>query len=112
MAAAGGGLALLGLVRHTRAPAGSPSPWPWSERGLESAAWLGERYLRRHPEERHRLSSTDAARRSLEGRRQLGRAIREDFAAGRVAQVEGWVLARTEARLCALAWTHREARMG
>jgi hypothetical protein len=29
--------------------------------------------------------------------------IRDDFAEDRVAQVEGWVLSRTEARLCALA---------
>ena len=31
-------------------------------------------------------------------------AIRRDFAAGETVHVEGWVLSRTEARLCALAW--------
>lgn len=99
---AGGGLALLAVLRCSGGTL--PPPWPWSARGLQSAVWFGERYLRRHPEEQHRLASTDAACRSSEGRRHLARAVREDFASGRVAQVEGWVLARTEARLCGLAW--------
>lgn len=30
-------------------------------------------------------------------------AIRRDFAAGETVHVEGWILSRTEARLCALA---------
>jgi hypothetical protein len=40
-------------------------------------------------------------------REALHRALRarnsEDFAAGRVVRLDGWVLAATEARLCALA---------
>ncbi len=30
--------------------------------------------------------------------------VRDDFATARVVNVDGWLLARTEARLCALAY--------
>jgi hypothetical protein len=39
--------------------------------------------------------------------RRLARAIRRDFADGRVVTVDGWVLAETEARLYAIAATAR-----
>jgi hypothetical protein len=39
-------------------------------------------------------------RRSL--RRRLDAKVREDFASGTTVQLDGWVLSRTEARLCAL----------
>jgi hypothetical protein len=35
-------------------------------------------------------------------RRAVARSVQDDFAHGRVARVQGWVLARTEARLAAL----------
>ena len=35
--------------------------------------------------------------------RRLRRAETDDFAAGRVVELSGWVLSRSEARLCALA---------
>ena len=37
---------------------------------------------------------------------------REDFAAGRIVVLRGWVLSQTEARLCALAARARSARQG
>jgi len=42
------------------------------------------------PSDTQRLRETIAAR------------VREDFRQGRTARVEGWILSRTEARLCAL----------
>jgi len=30
------------------------------------------------------------------------RAVRDDFARGRTVQLEGWILSRTEAEICAL----------
>lgn len=35
-------------------------------------------------------------------RAEIARGIREDFAAGQTVQVAGWILSRTEARVCAL----------
>ena len=32
----------------------------------------------------------------------IGRQIRDDFEHGRITQVDGWYLAETEARMCAL----------
>lgn len=34
--------------------------------------------------------------------RRLARAVRDDFTRGRTVQLEGWILSRTEAELCAL----------
>jgi len=36
-------------------------------------------------------------------RAQLAARVREDFAAGRIVMLDGWMLSATEARLCALA---------
>lgn len=36
---------------------------------------------------------------------ELQRAGRRDFAAGNIVEVDGWILSRTEARICALAAT-------
>jgi len=35
-------------------------------------------------------------------RQHIGRQVRDDFGSGRTVQVRGWVLAETEARVCAL----------
>jgi hypothetical protein len=75
--------------------------------GLRDAAEIGQAVLR--------AGAVEADERAL--RRELGfgtaeplaldrsfrDAIRRDFAAGETVHVEGWVLSRTEARLCALA---------
>jgi hypothetical protein len=73
----------------------------------DAARRVGRRYLDGRPEERDE-------RTLLRLLRQLGdpaaltqdrvrRAVRSDFAEGRVVLVEGWYLSQTEARLCALA---------
>ena len=54
------------------------------------------RLLRSRPEWRSVSSPADA-------RRALARAGRDDFAAGRLVSVDGWYLAESEARACALA---------
>lgn len=76
-----------------------------------SARVIGERYLAVAPEERdatllmRRLQDVvDAGDGSRDGRAEGVRTqIHRDFAADDVVQVDGWVLARTECRLCALA---------
>ena len=82
----------------------------------DSAAVVGAAFLRQHPGEadaRH-LGTTVAAELRCRGcdplrasRRRVRRAIseqmREDFAHGRLVDVDGWVLSATEARLYGLA---------
>lgn len=81
-----------------------------------SAAAVGRAYLRSAPHERnpHLLVQAIAAsrpelRRNLAAsdvprlRAWLSQALREDFEQGRLVEVDGWILAETEARLCALA---------
>jgi hypothetical protein len=70
---------------------------------------IGGLYRRAHPMEDdagvlHRVLMQKLPRSSSEPllKAHLDRAIREDFAAGRTVQLDGWVLARTEARQCAL----------
>lgn len=75
---------------------------------------VGRAYLRTVPEESEAATlvrlllpghedRTRFRRASEERRREALRAsVAEDFRAGRVVRVEGWMLARTEARLCAL----------
>lgn len=82
----------------------------------DSAAAIGRTYLRQYPAEaevRHlaseierdldclgcRLPRADEA--SL--RDAVRERVRRDFAEGVVVSVDGWVLSRTEARLCAIA---------
>ncbi len=85
-------------------------------RSRRSAARVGRHYLRMVPEERsidtllaliqQRLSDPDNLMKdtSVEQiRAEIARGVREDFACGRTSRVQGWVLARTEARLAALA---------
>lgn len=79
------------------------------------AARLGRRYLALAPAEAdpgrllHALSKdhADLAAASRTGadieiRAILGRCRQRDFAAGNTVLVDGWILSRTEARLCAL----------
>jgi hypothetical protein len=73
-----------------------------------AAAAVGERYLRAYPEERDRRRLLEAL--SLPGpgsspavlARALERRIRADFAAQRTVLIDGWLLARAEAAICAL----------
>lgn len=77
-----------------------------------SAIPIGKAYLAAHGAEAGRLTDLIAARlgqpvddASL--RRRVHEMVAEDFADGRVAMVDGWCLAETEARLCALAASRR-----
>lgn len=108
---------LSGALRPARPRSGSTGS---AEGGLarlvggEGPRALGRAYLRTTPQERDAtalvwLLLPDRAERArfsrmseAERREALRARVREDFRAGRVTQVEGWVLARTEARLCAL----------
>jgi len=81
----------------------------------DSAARIGRSYLRATPDEADRgkllAAILDAEpklgsprrRDSRELRRLIAAQCRREFASGRTAQVDGWIIARTEARLCALA---------
>jgi hypothetical protein len=82
---------------------------------LESARVIGRTYLQRYPHEASVLELETRLAHSLNDRpigHHAGRAalagmlaetIRKDFAADRIVTLHGWVLSRTEARLCALA---------
>ena len=73
----------------------------------DAAARLGRRYLVLHPHERDVASMLDGLlepgeRPSRAGlRRRLRARQRHDFAGGVTVIVDGWILSRTEARLCA-----------
>ena len=81
----------------------------------DAAAHLGRAYLAAHPDEAdpatllRRLEAdhpglTASVRQADHGavKALLARGIRHDFTIGRTDTVAGWVMARTEARLCAL----------
>ena len=73
---------------------------------------IGEAYLRQlgrepnresiHAAARGTLESIDRARDERSAIRALVRTVREDFERGRAVQLEGWILSRTEAEICAL----------
>jgi hypothetical protein len=73
---------------------------------------VGEAYLRqlgRAPDResilaaaRGALESIDRARDEPTALQRLARAVREDFERRRIVQLEGWILSRTEAEICAL----------
>jgi hypothetical protein len=84
-----------------------------SLRDLSSARAVGAAYLQMMPDEADvqallaRLLEDQPAlsgsRSAAATRQLLRRCIRGDFARERVVAVDGWLLAETEARLCALA---------
>lgn len=114
----------LGLVRFPPALATFFSPTPSDPIvsnltkiiiNKKSSGIVGRAYLRSTPEEADArllvdlICSSQAGLRSLmvgkepEQLRTLIRHLQmEDFENGRTARVQGWVLSRTEARLCAL----------
>ena len=73
---------------------------------------IGEAYLRQLGGDTNRESILAAARGALQfidrardersAIQALVRAVREDFERGRAVQLEGWILSRTEAEICAL----------
>jgi hypothetical protein len=78
----------------------------------EAVRTVGEAYMRQLGRDTSRDAVVAAARGALDaiGRsrdeagaiRALVRAVREDFERGRTVQVDGWILSRTEAEICAL----------
>ena len=80
--------------------------------GADGARAIGEAYLRQLGVEPTRASILEHSRRALEilatarsqkaALTQLVSAVRRDFQDGRVLQLEGWVVSRTEVELCAL----------
>ncbi len=104
-AVAGGGLAAITLVGDESADApvsaAQTPPVPTGE-----VAVIGERYLVQFPDESSVavLSQlVDLPRPGAPGAFAAARdRLREELARGEVVSVDGWVLARTEARLCAL----------
>jgi hypothetical protein len=78
--------------------------------GAERVRALGARYREMTPAERDAASLEDAIRRSLpltarlsgNGTSQVARLVHDDFDGGRTVIVDGWILATTEARQCAL----------
>jgi hypothetical protein len=90
-----------------------------------SAAAIGRAYLAHFPEEAEPsaltrrivgdVASSEAALMRLDDRslwNRLAARRRADFAEGRLATVDGWLLSRTEARLCALAAASGHASRG
>jgi hypothetical protein len=69
---------------------------------------IGRKYLTLHPEEADidrlwtALNGLSAPLRSDELRTRLAKLGQQDFEDGEIAIVDGWILARTEARACAL----------
>jgi hypothetical protein len=73
---------------------------------------IGEAYVRQLGQQANRESVLAATRGTLmvinrsrddpDAIRALVLAVREDFVRGRSVQVEGWILSRTEAEICAL----------
>jgi hypothetical protein len=116
-------LAWLVVLAGRPAPAAGAAPAPADARlgaplrevlaHLDSALVVGREYLRAHPEERDasRLAEALGSRRGVRAldctgpalRRALDRRSRRDYAEGDVVVLRGWMLSRTEARLCGLA---------
>lgn len=89
---------------------------PTTEVMGRDVASLGAAYLRDHPDETDpdvlvpailnsspQETGPPIGRQKPQSPRDLDARIRSDFAHGRTVHVEGWVLSRTEARLCALS---------
>lgn len=86
-------------ILRSRSPARAGENWDW----------IGEAYLKLTPEENspkilldHLLSSSRFSDFLLFRRSPLRDAIRADFTKGHTVNIKGWILSRTEARLCAL----------
>ncbi len=116
LAACGSMLAAPAVARGAAQPTASTRALPSSRAFFAGRAdavrAIGAAYLRQLGSGTDRASILDAAPAALEaiarGRdergavRRLTRAVRDDFTRGRTVQLEGWILSRTEAELCAL----------
>ena len=76
--------------------------------GPDEVAALGARYLAATPQEadvaalRHAILGGSEPATAAALRVQLEARVQQEFCAGETATIDGWVLARTEARQCAL----------
>jgi hypothetical protein len=115
-AAAYGAAGVIGAARRCREFAAA------SEAAAQSARRIGAAYLRVHPEEASevRLMAALAGRSALTSALKaapdmaavfciMDDIVRADFAAGEIVNCSGWILAKSEARACAL-FTLRAAR--
>jgi hypothetical protein len=94
-----GGAALLLFVR--RRPAAADDAKSASLFADPAAARaIGAAYLRAYPNDV--LRGVHGAARLP--RPEIAARVRDDFATGRVAMVNGWMLSQTEARLCAMVY--------
>lgn len=112
--------AAASMIQGPRAFASSSSSPALEHRGLvsifshaESARAVGERYLALHPEEGDsaKLADTIYGASPLSrnwkpsgavAHKHLKEKIKKDFEQGRTVCLDGWILSRTEGRLCAL----------
>lgn len=79
---------------------------------LTALRWLGAIYLVAHPEERSRALLSHLLIAGHDGSipSRLLRAVALDWSSNHVVVVDGWLLARTEARLCAFLHLEEGAR--
>ncbi len=101
-----GAASLAGLAAGTLAP--PPGVLASLVRDPRAAAPIAAAYLRQVPDAAGRLGALRDRLAGLDpagARAWLAAARRDDFAAGEVLVLDGWVLARAEAELLALAAT-------
>ncbi|MDZ4701616.1 MAG: hypothetical protein SH809_18030 [Rhodothermales bacterium] len=68
----------------------------------EQVRQIGRRYIEQHPAEAHTDALEHRLAQTLRGARNVESCIRNEFAHRETVQLNGWILARTEARQCAL----------
>ena len=111
-----GALALLGATAAPDRswPKGAATVAETAARLGADAAEVGRRYLESNGSEANcellaDLVAANLDRDAGEAPEQMAMAASEDFRCGRVVTVDGWLLSRTEARICAIAYLAGQA---
>ncbi|MGO9930453.1 MAG: hypothetical protein ACLPV8_01370 [Steroidobacteraceae bacterium] len=106
-----------GVRGEVRSNSGALSDWlrccgPGFFPDLKALRRLGDIYLVAHPKERSRALLSHLLIAGDDGTipSRLLSAVARDWSSNRVAVVDGWLLARTEARLCAALHLEEDAR--
>ncbi|MEZ4700302.1 MAG: hypothetical protein R2834_08235 [Rhodothermales bacterium] len=101
-------LSAAGLATGLFAPAALATPASLNRpallgwlRDAEEVRRIGRRYLELHPTESSAAGLENAIGRALRST-DIDTHTRDEFARSETVQVNGWILARTEARQCAL----------